>query len=164
MRRGRVNLAHRWNYLKKRRDMIQSKFDTAPYGRLDEQEQAAANAYLQADQIALAQAERSGPIRPAQALGIVNALVIFALLSWYFRHRRGEGRVFALMLILYPPTRFVLESIRNKDPLNVLHGNWTHNQFSAIALLIVGLILWRLFAPPPTASKKPESLANSEPT
>jgi prolipoprotein diacylglyceryltransferase len=104
-----------------------------------------ANAYLQEDLYEILSNEWSNPRQPAQVLGIINALVIAGLLSLFYRYRWREGQVFALMLMLYPPTRFLLESIRDDDPLNVIHGNWTHNQISAIFMVAAGIIMWMWF-------------------
>jgi len=101
-----------------------------------------ANAYLQADLYEILDNEWSNPRIPAQVLGIINALVIAGLLGLFYRHRWREGQVFALLLMLYPPTRFLLESLRDDDPLNVIHGNWTHNQISAIFMVAAGIIMW----------------------
>ena len=90
------------------------------------------------EQIALAQKERSLPVLPAQALGIVNALLIAGILFAFFRLRTHEGEVFALMLVLYPITRFILESIRADNPHDLLSGQLTHNQFTSIIVFIVG--------------------------
>ena len=67
-----------------------------------------ASAELYAEALAL----RSGPVQPAQAYGIVNALLLAGILLFFSRLRWREGQVFAMMLILYPITRIVLESIR----------------------------------------------------
>ncbi len=80
-------------------------------------------------------------VQPAQAFGIFNALLLTGLLLCFSRLRRREGQVFALMLILYPMTRIVLESIRGDNP----HDLWrqlTHNQKTSLAMTAVGLLLW----------------------
>jgi len=92
-----------------------------------------------AEQIRLASASRSLAVRPAQALGLVNALLIATLLGVFFRHRGREGQVFALMLILYPITRFLLEDIRRDT---ARHLGLTHNQYTSLATLAVGVIMF----------------------
>ncbi|MCK5114029.1 MAG: prolipoprotein diacylglyceryl transferase [Phycisphaerae bacterium] len=104
-----------------------------------------ASAYLQADLYEVLGNQWSNPRKPAQVLGIANALILAGLLGLFYRHRWREGQVFALMLMLYPPTRFMLESIRDDDPLNVIHGNWTHNQISAIFMVAAGILMWLWF-------------------
>jgi prolipoprotein diacylglyceryltransferase len=131
-----------WDYLQIRRDMLLQAFDADRDGKLLGPEREKANAFLQADLYELLAVHRTNPLRPAQLLGMVNGVLMCLLLLAFFRHRRREGQVFFLMLILYPMTRFLLESIRHADSLNVTHGHWTHNQISAVCMVIVGFGLW----------------------
>jgi prolipoprotein diacylglyceryltransferase len=106
------------------------------------------------EQIALAESTHSHPVQPAQALGIFNALLIAGLLAAFFRLRTREGQVFALMLILYPITRFVLESIRADNPHDLLAGVLTHNQYTSLGTLIVGVAMMfgLRWLPPPAGA------------
>ena len=90
------------------------------------------------EQIRIASASRSLPVRPAQALGFFNALLIAALLGAFFRHRRREGQVFAVLLVIYPITRFLLEGIRSDT---TLHFGMTHNQYTSLATVAAGIIM-----------------------
>ena len=90
------------------------------------------------EQIRIASASRSLPVRPAQALGFFNALLIAALLGVFFRHRRREGQVFAVLLVIYPITRFLLEYIRSDT---TEHFGMTHNQYTSLATVAAGLIM-----------------------
>ncbi len=121
------------------------RFDENKDGEFSAAERLAVNAYLQADLYALLSCEHADPRKPAQILGILNGVLLALLLAWYYRQRRAEGRVFALMLILYPPTRFMLESIRHDNPGNLLSGDWTHNQINAILMVMAGITLWWWF-------------------
>ncbi len=89
-----------------------------------------------------AAALRSLPIQPAQAFGAINALLITGVLLGFSRLRRREGQVFALMLVLYPITRFVLESLRGDNPHALLQLELTHNQYTSVAMLLSGLLIW----------------------
>mgnify|MGYP000061758619 CR=1 FL=1 len=84
------------------------------------------------------------PVQPAEPFGIVNALIIMFILLGFSRLRSREGTVFALLLILYPITRFVLESIRGDNPHNLLRFQFTHNQYTSMVLVILGLVIWRV--------------------
>ena len=107
---------------------------------------------LSPDDWAAAAASRSLPVRPAQLLGLVNALVLAGVLGLFYRMRRREGEVFALMLILYPVTRFVLESIRADNNHDVLRGVWTHNQVTSVVMLPIGIgLMWLLRKRPASA-------------
>jgi prolipoprotein diacylglyceryltransferase len=138
-----IDFREAWAYLQYRAGTILQKFDRDADGTLNAEERTAANAYLQADLQTLARQSKTKPLLPAQPLGILNALLLAGLLSLFFRHRTREGQVFVLMLILYPTTRFLLESIRHDDPLNVLHGNWTHNQIHSAIAVVLMLAAWQ---------------------
>jgi len=90
------------------------------------------------EQAAIAEASWSLPVKPAQAIGAASALVIAGLLGAFYRLRKAEGQVFALMLMMYPVTRFVLESIRDDNLHNLSAGVLTHNQYSSIAIFLIG--------------------------
>ena len=79
-----------------------------------------------------------------QAYGIINALLLAGLMVGFSRLRWREGQVFAMMLILYPMTRIVLESLRGDNPHDLwrLPPQLTHNQWTSLAMTAVGLLLW----------------------
>ncbi len=81
------------------------------------------------------------PVQPAQVFGIVNALLIAGVLWCFSRLRRREGQVFALMLILYPITRFALEGLRGDNPHNLFRLELTHNQYTSVGMIGLGLLL-----------------------
>ncbi len=84
------------------------------------------------------------PVQPAQAYGIFNALLLAGILLCFSRLRRREGQVFATMLILYPVTRIVLESIRGDNPHHLLRAELTHNQWTSLGVVAAGVALWFL--------------------
>jgi len=136
-----VGFSQAWAYLQDRRRRLIERFDADGDGRLAGAERAEANAYLQADLWAVVAEQRTVPLKPAQPLGVANALILAGLLFGFYRLRRREGQVFALLLILYPLTRFVLESIRADNPHDLLAGVLTHNQYSSLAIAAVGMIM-----------------------
>ena len=89
----------------------------------------------------IAQSTWSLPVHPAQVYGIINALVLAALLAAIMRLRSREGQVFAWLLVLYPITRFMLEYIRDDNPDMAL----TPAQGKCLILTAVGVaLLWLL--------------------
>ncbi len=94
-----------------------------------------------ADQIALAEKTFSHPVKPAQVLGIINGVLLAGLLLVFYRIRRREGQVFALFLICYPITRFILELVRATDPHDISKGIFTHNQYTSVAMLAMGVVM-----------------------
>jgi len=93
------------------------------------------------EQIALAEAQWSDPVKPAELLALFNALVLAGLLAAFHRLRRREGQTFALLLILYPITRFVLESLRGDNVHDLAGGVLTHNQYTSLVILLAGVIM-----------------------
>ena len=131
-------------FLARRESLIQRFAPKAKSLKPHSPEWKKADEYLREDLYALAENQWSRKVQPAQAFGIVNALLIAAILTAFYRHRRREGQVFALMVVLYPITRFVLEAIRSDNKHNLLAGELTHNQKTSAALLVGGVILFLL--------------------
>ena len=146
LRDGRLDFAEVRKYLQWRKSWLVRRFDTSGEdGRKDERlsgaERQRANEFLQADQIALARQAHALPVKPAQILGIVNALLLAGLLTLFHRVRSREGQVFALLLVMYPITRFMLEAIRDDNPHDLLRAGLAHNQYTSLAMMIGGVIL-----------------------
>jgi len=55
-------------------------------------------------------------IAPTQLYSTLNGSVLFLFLWAYFPYRRRDGEVAALLMTLYPVTRFLLEVIRTDEP------------------------------------------------
>jgi len=138
----RLGFDQAWRYLSQRHERLLSLFDADGDGELAGSERARANEYLQADLFAMAARQKSLPIMPAQALGLANALVLAFVLFAFHRLRRRDGQVFALLLVLYPVTRFVLELIRDDNEHHVARLDWTHNQWTSLAMLAAGVIMF----------------------
>lgn len=152
---GRLSFAEFRSYLRARRKLLLERFDADGDRELTGPERQAANDYLCADQFALLARQRTDPRLPAQLLGILNALILCGLLNLFYRHRFGEGRVLALMLVFYPITRFVLESIRSESPGGLLSGLLTPSQGTSIVLLLIGVLWWYIIGRLPASSGPP---------
>lgn len=135
-RDGRLSFEEAWAYLQGR--LARVTRDKAGNKNFS----GTLNDYLQADLFALAGREHSLPVKPSQAIGIVNALVLAGVLAIFYRLRRREGQAFALLAILYPITRFLEELIRDDNQHDLVNGILTHNQYTSIALLIAGVTMW----------------------
>ena len=87
---------------------------------------------------------RARPIHPTQVYSSINAFIIFSILMLYHSFRRGDGETFALLLILYSPTRFLLEQIRS-DEYGKFGTDFTISQWVSLGAIAVGiaLFLWR---------------------
>ncbi|MCE5324813.1 MAG: prolipoprotein diacylglyceryl transferase [Planctomycetaceae bacterium] len=141
---GRLDFDEAWNYLTTRYRLLSqlapSLGAASPATRTAARD-AAINAYLQADQFDLALHSHTLAVKPAQALGIINALLLAALLTVLYRHRLREGMIFAMLMVVYPMTRFVQESIRSDNAHDLARGILTHNQYTSIALMAMGTIM-----------------------
>jgi phosphatidylglycerol---prolipoprotein diacylglyceryl transferase len=92
--------------------------------------------------VALAKNEKSNPVHPTQFYSTFNSLLITGILLVYFTLPHAPGRVFALMLMLEGPTRYMLEMLRVEPPVL---GPMSLSMVLGIVLLIVGAILWFVF-------------------
>jgi phosphatidylglycerol:prolipoprotein diacylglycerol transferase len=87
----------------------------------------------------LAATQRSPAVHPAQLYSTFNALLITVLLLAYFSMPHVPGRVFALMLMLEGPTRFILEMLRVEPPVL---GPMSLSMVIGAILFVAGAILW----------------------
>lgn len=140
-RDGKLDFPEFRAYTDGRLGALLKRFDENGNGALAAAEADRANAFLQADEIALAEASHALPVKPAQMLGIVNALLLAGILTVFYRMRTREGQVFALLLVLYPITRFILEAIRDDNPHNLSAGLLTHNQKTSLAMALGGVLV-----------------------
>ncbi len=83
------------------------------------------------------------PLHPTQLYSALDGFLIAALTFWYFRHRRRNGECFAVALMIYPITRFVIEILRN-DEGGQLGTSLTISQWVSICLFAVniGYMVW----------------------
>jgi phosphatidylglycerol---prolipoprotein diacylglyceryl transferase len=68
---------------------------------------------------------------------------VLALLLTYARRRtRCPGEVMALLMIVYPMTRWPIEAIRSDEPSVFLGMSWSQN--ISVLLLLAGMATWRV--------------------
>ena len=87
----------------------------------------------------LAQQYRSLPVHPTQPYSTVALLLLALLLSALYWRRTRDGQVICTLLLFEPWTRYVIEVIRNDNPIDTL-GTFTISQFLAVLLSLTGLI------------------------
>ncbi len=59
-------------------------------------------------------------LHPVQLYSSLNGFVLFVILSWFFRRRSFDGAVVFLAAVLYPVSRYALESLRaDIDPFQI---------------------------------------------
>lgn len=83
---------------------------------------------------------RSLAVHPSQVYAILDGVILLVLLSAYFPHRRRDGQVMALLMVTYPVSRFLIESLRDDDPPFAL--GLTLSQLISVGLFPCGLVAW----------------------
>ena len=82
------------------------------------------------------------PLHPTQVYSSVSAFLLAGLTAAYFRHRSGDGSVFAVGLITYSVARFTVEVLRS-DELPYWFTPLTISQNIAVLTLLAGLgVAW----------------------
>lgn len=81
------------------------------------------------------------PVHPTQLYSALDAALICLLLLAFAPFRRREGEVFALMISVYPVTRYLIEILRNDVPKEFL-ARMTISQNISLALLACAAALW----------------------
>ena len=88
-------------------------------------------------------AASSLPVHPTQLYSSLNALLIFGLLSAYFPFRKSDGAVVALGMLLYAPSRFLLEYLRS-DELALGGTGMSISQNVSLLVFAVGAV-WMIW-------------------
>ena len=83
---------------------------------------------------------RSRPVHPVQIYSSINAALLSLVLWAWYPFRRRDGQVLALLLTVYPVSRFLLEWIRMDEAAFFL--NLTVSQTASVLILAVGLGIW----------------------
>ena len=91
----------------------------------------------------------SRPVHPTQLYSTIDGLLICLLLWTYYPFRRRDGEVTALMITVYPITRFLVEVIRSDEPPVFL--GMTISQNISLLLLLLAIGLWAYLARQPTS-------------
>lgn len=107
--------------------------------------------------------QHSLPLHPAQLYSTITAWLIAAVLIACFTLPHVPGRIFALMLLLEAPTRYILEMLREEP---AVAGKGTRylsflppQSFSmvlSVGLFILGIVLWFAFRGPKTIPGEPD--------
>ena len=112
---------------------------------------------------------RSLAVHPTQIYSTIDGLVLCLLLLAYAPFARRDGEVFALMISIYPITRFLIEGLRT-DEAAIGDTGMSISQNVSIGLLLAAIALWVYISRQPKrraesvigrakASTKPQSAA-----
>ena len=92
---------------------------------------------------ALAAAQHSSPLHPAQLYSAITAFLIAGITLTYITLRGAPGRAFALMMMLEGVTRFVLEMLRTEP--TVWGTPLSLSMWLGLGLVLGGAALWVAF-------------------
>lgn len=84
---------------------------------------------------------RSLPVHPTQLYSSLNAALLCLFLWLYYPFRRRDGEVIALLLSIYPVSRFLMEWIRT-DEAGALGTAFTISQLVSLVVLAATALLW----------------------
>jgi phosphatidylglycerol:prolipoprotein diacylglycerol transferase len=84
---------------------------------------------------------RSKPVHPTQIYSAINATLLAALLWVAYPFRGRDGVIIALLLTLYPITRFLLERIRTDEDFR-FGTSLTISQLVSLGVLAIAIGLW----------------------
>jgi phosphatidylglycerol:prolipoprotein diacylglycerol transferase len=95
---------------------------------------------------------RSLPVHPAQIYSAIDAALLAWVLWSYYPYRRRDGQVMALMLMIHPVSRFLLEVIR-VDESPVWGTPFSISQNLSFMLFLAGAGLWAYARRNPAAQR-----------
>ena len=84
---------------------------------------------------------RSLPVHPTQIYSAINAGLLAWLLWSFYPFRQRDGQVAALLLVLYPISRFLLEAIRI-DESAIFGTGLSISQNISVLLLVAAVAFW----------------------
>jgi phosphatidylglycerol---prolipoprotein diacylglyceryl transferase len=85
-------------------------------------------------------ASRSLPIHPTQLYSAIDGFLLLALLTAYYPLRKRDGEVMALLMVVYPVSRFLIERLRDDDGVFLL--GMTISQAISVAIFAAGVAFW----------------------
>ncbi len=92
--------------------------------------------------------ERGLPVHPSQIYSSINAGLLALFLWFLYPFRRRDGQVFAVMLMVYPVARTLLELIRD-DERGQFGTALTISQWLSVFVILLGVgLMWYIFRQP----------------
>ena len=106
----------------------------------------------------------SNTVHNAQLYSMLTAFMIAGLLVAYYTLPHAPGRVFALMMLIEAPCRYILEMLR-AEPIFIGAGSpgqtltflpaMSYSMFLSVWLFLIGVALWFVFKGKPDDMSKP---------
>ncbi|MFW6170120.1 MAG: prolipoprotein diacylglyceryl transferase [Planctomycetota bacterium] len=108
--------------------------------------------------------KRAAPVYPTQIFSSINAALICLFLWAYYPFRQRDGEIAALLVSIYPVTRFLLEVIRADEPsLFAMELKLTISQSISLVLFLGVIGLWIFVLSRPKGSALPLVVQRSPP-
>jgi phosphatidylglycerol:prolipoprotein diacylglycerol transferase len=85
--------------------------------------------------------ERSLGVQPTQIYSAINAALIFCFLWFLYPFRQQPGQIFAVLMMIYPITRIILEFIRS-DEDGVFGTPFTISQWVSAFIFVLGISVY----------------------
>jgi phosphatidylglycerol:prolipoprotein diacylglycerol transferase len=104
--------------------------------------------------------DESRPVHPTQIYSSINAFLLCFFLWVLYPFRRHDGDVFAVMLLVYPIARFLLELIRSDEPAQ-FGTALTISQLVSVAIFTTGAAMLLYLSRQPPGSVLPENQPTS---
>jgi phosphatidylglycerol:prolipoprotein diacylglycerol transferase len=82
------------------------------------------------------------PVHPTQLYAVLAGFLVLGFLIAYYPRQRRQGEIMALLMILYPLTRWPIEALRGDEP--ALFLGMTLSQNISLGLFIGGVAVWIL--------------------
>lgn len=109
----------------------------------------------------LARQQKALAVHPTEIYSTITAFIICGLLVCFFTLPHADGQVFALMCIIEGMTRFILEMIRVEPAVVTkvfgINLDWSLSMVLGAILVVVGIILWFVFAKVGPVRQNPDS-------
>jgi phosphatidylglycerol:prolipoprotein diacylglycerol transferase len=88
-------------------------------------------------------------MHPTQLYEAGAEAIIFAILYRRFNRPHRPGAIIGLYLVLYSAARFLVEFVRSHDTSNPYYGPFVAEQWIALGLILLGVLILRHKAPAP---------------
>jgi phosphatidylglycerol:prolipoprotein diacylglycerol transferase len=85
------------------------------------------------------------PVHPTQFYAFIAAFAVLIILLVYYPRQRRQGEIMALLMILYPLSRWPIEALRGDEP--ALLAGMTLAQIISLGLFAGGIAVWILLKP-----------------
>jgi phosphatidylglycerol:prolipoprotein diacylglycerol transferase len=85
-------------------------------------------------------AAHSLAVHPTQLYSALDALLLLALLTWFYPRRRRDGEVMALLMVTYPLLRFANECLRGDE--GAIVAGLSAAQAISVGLFAAGIATW----------------------